>query len=180
MCLGVRNTFRVGQTIQADAPPPHDQRHPFDRYYNFFNRSGWSVAGLAYRVAVLVVTTLSPSGRLYLVVDDTLLHKRGVKVFGLGWFRDAVASTKKRVATASGNNWVVLGLALPIPLSGGCFLCLPLAFRLKQPGKGQPSCAALAREMLDEAAAWLAGRDLILIGDGGYANKALLAGLPAG
>jgi hypothetical protein len=40
---------------------------------------------------------------------------------------------------------VVMGLAVPLPLTG-CFLCLPLAFRLKMPGKGQPSCAALARD----------------------------------
>ena len=32
-------------------------------------------------------------GALYLVLDDTLLHKRGKSVYGLGWFRDAVAST---------------------------------------------------------------------------------------
>jgi hypothetical protein len=50
-------------------------------------------------------------------VDDTLLHKRGLKVFGIGWFRDAVASTRNRVATASGNNWVAL--AMPIPLCPG-------------------------------------------------------------
>src|SRR5947209_4010560 len=180
MCLGVRNTFRVGQTIQADAPPPHDQRHPFDRYYNFFNRSGWSVAGLAYRVAVLVVTTLSPSGRLYLVVDDTLLHKRGRKVWGLGWFRDAVASTKKRVATASGNNWVVLGLAIPIPFCPSHVLCLPLLARLHLPGKGQPSCVELARAMLLEVRQWFPGRGLILCGDGAYAAKGLLGSLPEG
>jgi hypothetical protein len=88
-----------------------------------------------------------------------------------------VASTRKRVATASGNNWVVMGLVVPLPLTG-CFLCLPLAFRLKMPGKGQTSCAALARELLDEVAAWFPTRDIVLIGDGGYANQAMLTDLP--
>ena len=180
MCLGARNTFRIGQTIHADAPPPHDRRHPFDRYYNFFSRSGWSVAGLAYRVAVLVVTCLNPGGRLYLVVDDTLLHKRGKKVWGLGWFRDAVASTKKRVATASGNNWVVLGLAIPIPYCPSYLVCLPLLARLRLPGKAQPSCVDLARQMLLEVQAWFPGRHLILCGDGAYAAKGLLGSLPEG
>src|SRR5262249_22448989 len=78
----------------------------------------------------------------------------------------------------SGNNWVVLGLAVPIPWSSGCFLCLPLAFRLRMPGRGQPGCAALARELLEEVAAWFPRRDIILIGDGGYANKTLLTDLP--
>jgi hypothetical protein len=49
------------------------------------------------------------------VVDDALLHKRGKHVYGLGWFRDAVASTAKRVATAGGNQWVVVGLAICSP-----------------------------------------------------------------
>src|SRR5262249_21877981 len=174
-----RNTFRVGQAIHADVPPPHDRRHPFDRYYNFFSRSGWSAAGLAYRVALLVVTALNPTGRLYLVVDDTLLHKRGKHVWGLGWFRDAVASTKGRVATAGGNNWVVLGLAIPVPLSPSHVICLPLLARLHLPGKGRPSCVALAKEMLLEVQAWFPGRSLILCGDGAYAAKGLLGALPA-
>jgi hypothetical protein len=40
-----------------------------------------------------------------------LAHKTGKGVWGLGWFRDAVASTRKRVATAPGHNWVVLAIA---------------------------------------------------------------------
>src|SRR5437764_3695355 len=35
----------------------------------------------------------------------TTLFRSGKSVWGLGWWRDAVASTKKRVATASGHNW---------------------------------------------------------------------------
>ena len=179
MCTSTHTTFRVGQTIQADTEVSHAERHPFDRFYNFFSRSGWTVAGLAYRVALLIVTTFKVCGPLYLIVDDTLLHKRGAKVWGLGWFRDAVASTRKRVATASGNNWVVLGLALPVPLCPERILCLPLLARLHLPGKAQPSCAALARQMLLEVQTWFPGRQLILIGDGAYACKAVLDPLPA-
>jgi hypothetical protein len=177
MCSGPHTLYHVAQTIQADTEVSRGERHPFDRFYNFFSRSAWSVATLGQQLASEAILRLKIFGPLYLVVDDTLLHKRGKHVFALGWFRDAVASTRKRVATASGNNWVVLGLALPLPLTGG-FLCLPLAFRLKMPGKGQPSCAALAREMLEEVAAWFPHRDLILIGDGGYANQAALTDLP--
>lgn len=104
MCLGRRTEYGVFQTIQADRPVSRKKRHPFDRFYNFFSRSAWTVEGLARGVAVAIVVRLNPRGRLYLVVDDTLLHKRGKHVYGLGWFRDAVASTAKRVATASGNH----------------------------------------------------------------------------
>jgi DDE superfamily endonuclease len=179
MCPGAHTGYRVGQTIQADTEVCGAERHPFDRYYNFFSRSGWSVSGLAYRVAVLIITTLKVCGPLYLIVDDTLLHKRGGKVWGLGWFRDAVASTRKRVATASGNNWVVLGLAVSVPLCPERILCLPLLARLHLPGKAQPSGAALARQRLLEVQAWFPGRALVLVGDGAYACKAVLDPLPA-
>lgn len=180
LCAGPHTTFRVAQTIDAHTETAGADRHDFDRYYNFFSRAAWSVGGLAYRVAVLIVTRLQVGGPLYLVVDDTLLHKRGRQVWGLGWFRDAVASTRKRVATASGHNWVVLGLAIAVPFCPERILCLPLLARLHLPGQGQPSCAALARQLLAEVQTWFPQRQLILVGDGAYACQATLAALPAG
>ena len=76
MCLSKRTEYGVFQTIQADVPVSRQQRHPFDRFYNFFSRSTWIVRDLAHQVAVAVVVQLNPRGLLYLVVDDTLLHKR--------------------------------------------------------------------------------------------------------
>jgi hypothetical protein len=178
MCLGRHTEYRIAQTIQADEEVCRAERHPFDRFYNFFARSAWQVRDLARHVAALAVAHLKVIGPLYLVVDDTLLHKRGKKVFGLGWFRDAVASTRKRVATASGNNWVVVGLAVPIPLCPERVFCIPLAMRLHLPGDDQPSCAALARQMLDEVLTWFPARDVILIADAAYACKPVLEGLP--
>src|SRR3954454_1654067 len=166
MCVGQRTEYRVFQTIRASTVVSRAQRHPFDRFYNFFSRSAWTVNSLAHQVAVAVVIALNREGWLYLVVDDTLLHKRGKKVYGRGWFRDAVASTAQRVATASGNNWVVLGLALPIPLKPDHILCLPLLARLHLPGAGTPSCVDLAAEMLAEVGAWFPDRQLVLLGDG--------------
>jgi hypothetical protein len=180
MCPGAHTIYRVSQTMHADEEHVGADRHPFDRCYNFFSRSAWTVSGLAYRVAIFAVTRLQMRGPLHLIVDDTLLHKRGQHVWGLGWFRDAVASTRKRVATASGNNWVVLGLAVPIPGCPGRILCLPLLARLHLPGKAQLSCAALAGQMLREVQTWFPDRSLILVGDGAYACKTVLATLPAG
>jgi hypothetical protein len=180
MCLGKKTEYHVFETINADEEISRGARHPFDRFYNFFSRAKWDLVGLAQCIAVDVVVALNPSGCLHLLVDDTLLHKRGKKVYGLGWFRDAVASTKKRVATASGNNWVVLGLAVRVPFCPEVILCLPLLARLHLPGKKQPSCACLAREMLETVQSWFPERALVLVGDGGYAAKGLLHDLPAG
>jgi hypothetical protein len=176
MCLGRRTEYGVFQTIQGDDPAPGNERHPFDRFYNFFNRSAWTAVGLAREVAITVVTRLNPKGRLYVVVDDTLLHKRGRHVYALGWFRDAVASTPKQVVTAPGNHWVVMGLSITIPGTNLMYL-LPLHAKLHLPGEGQASEADLAREMLQDLLEWFPDRQLVLVGDGAYAANNLLLDL---
>jgi DDE superfamily endonuclease len=175
MCLGRRTEFRVFEALEGE-PVCRNSRHPFDRFYNFFSRSAWSVPDLGRQLAIKIVVALNRSGVLELIVDSTLLHKSGAHVFGIGWFHDPVASTKKRVATALGNQWTVLGLAIRIPGVGRIF-CLPIHAILQQPGKGKPSPADSARRMLADALAWFPGHKLILIGDGGFSAKTLLKDL---
>jgi hypothetical protein len=177
MCLGKHTLRRVAQNAQPDDEPDYSQRHDLDCYYNYFERSAWTPSGLAYRVAVLVLTRLKFLGSITLVVDDTLAHKRGQSVWGLGWFRDAVASTKKRVATASGHNWVVLAVAYCLPFANTPILALPLLARLHRPGKEQPSGADLARVMLAEVLAWFPQQRFTLVGDGAYACQEMLKDL---
>jgi hypothetical protein len=177
MCLGKHTLWRVGHSARPGAVPDHARRHGLDTYYNYFARSAWSPKALAYRVALLVFTRLRLFGAITLLVDDTLAHKRGKSVWGLGWFRDACASTKKRVATAPGHNWVVLAVAVCLPGTGIPVLALPLVARLHRPGKGQPSCPQLAKAMLAEVLAWFPGKRFTLVGDGAYACKELLLGL---
>jgi hypothetical protein len=177
MCLGKHTLLRVGHNAHPESPPDNSKRHGLDCYYNFFERSSWEPKDLAYRLAVLVLTRLQFTGCVTLLVDDTLAHKRGKSVWGLGWFRDAVASTRKRVATAPGHNWVVVAVAFCVP-GTSVILALPLLARLHLPGKGQPSCATLAKEMLAEIQGWFPDRDFTLAGDGAYACKELLGELP--
>jgi hypothetical protein len=177
MCLGRHTLRRAAENAHPDRVPDHSRRHGLDTYYNFFERSAWTARGLAHHIGVLILTRLKFFGVITLLVDDTLTHKRGKSVWGLGWFRDAVASTKKRVATASGHNWVVLAVAVCLPFTNVPILALPLLARLHLPGKGQPSCADLAREMLGEVLTWWPERRFTLVGDGAYATKGLLLDL---
>lgn len=180
MCLGQHTLLRVGRTAHPEHAPDDSVRHDLDVYYNFFERSAWAPGELAYRVALLILTRLIPFGPVTVLVDDTLAHKRGRSVWGMGWFRDAVASTKKRVATASGHNWVVLAIAVRVPFTSLVILALPVMARLHQPGKGQPSCAELAKQMLAELIGHFPGRRFTLVGDGAYACKEMLGELPGG
>jgi hypothetical protein len=175
MCLGNRTEFRVFEAIRG-ARVSRRKRHPFDRFYNFFSRSAWTVRDLAHQVAVQLVVALQPAGELHLIVDGTLLHKSGKCVWGIGWFHDAVASTKKRVATALGNKWVVLCLAIPIPGTQKYF-CLPIHALLQKGGKGQPGEPDLARLMLQDVLAWFPDRKVLLVADGGFSANNLLGDL---
>ena len=100
MCLGKRTEYGVFQTIEAETPISRKERHPFDRFCNFFSRSAWTVHDLAYHVAVAIVLGLNPKGPLYLVVDDTLLHKRGKGVYALGSFRASATSATSATSLA--------------------------------------------------------------------------------
>jgi hypothetical protein len=176
MCLGPRTLFRVFLSSSPaqlhDLSGPHGQ----DSSYNFFERSAWSPSDLFYRLALFVFTNLPLGGVIKILVDDTLFHKRGIHVWGKGWFRDAVASTKKRVATASGHNWVVMAVAFEIPLLP-IVLALPVMARLHRTDEGTPTCAQLAREMIRELVQRFPDRSFLLLGDGGYTNSELLEGL---
>jgi DDE superfamily endonuclease len=177
MCLGKHTLGRTAHSSQPQDAPTTADRHGLDGYYNFFERSAWTPSGLAYRLAVLVFTRLKLLGRITLLVDDTLAHKRGQSVWGLGWWRDAVASTKKRVATASGHNWVVLAVAYSPPFCTTPIFALPLLTRLHLPGQGQSSCPVLAKEMLTEVLGWFPNHTFTLVADGAYACKELLLDL---
>jgi len=176
MCLGRHTEYRVFEAIDASRVASRAQRHPFDRFYNFFSRSSWTVKKLGHSLLVATVVRLHLKGVLTLLVDDTLLHKRGKHVYGLGWFRDAVASTATRVATASGNNWVVMALAINIPKTTFT-IALPLLARLHLPGENQPSQPDLAKAMLQEILTWYPDFRFVLVGDGGYSAENLLKDL---
>jgi hypothetical protein len=177
MCLGKKTLYRVAESAHPEVLPDHSGRHDLDCYYNFFERSAWTTSDLAKYLGVLIFTRLQFTGCISLLVDDTLLHKTGKSVWGLGWFRDAVASTRKRVATAPGHNWVLIAIAFCNPLSGNVIMAIPLIARLHVSGKGQPSCQQLAAEMLTEVLGYFPGRRFTLVGDGAYACKELLRDL---
>jgi hypothetical protein len=177
MCLGHRTEFRVFEAFVGERVA-RNVRHPFDRFYNFFSRSAWTVRELGFHVALQIVAAMNPVGELLLIVDATLLHKRGKHVWAIGWFYDPVASTETRAATAMGNKWVVIGLGIPVPGTSKYF-CLPIHAMLQPPDKGKASEPDLALRMLRDIGTWFPDRQFTLVGDGGYSAKNLLNRLDA-
>ena len=143
MCLGKHTLCRVAHTAHPERPPTTPGATAWTRYYNFFERSAWTPTGLAYRVGRPRPHPACPSPAASPCWSMTPWPTSAARASG-AWAgsRDAVASTRKRVATASGHNWVVVAVAFRVPVTSAVILALPLLARLHLPGKGQPSCAA--------------------------------------
>src|SRR5512135_2704373 len=131
ICLGPRTISEVGQATGLAAQRHHDTASAV------FHSAAWEWDDLGLVLATLILAQLVPSGAVWIVVDDTLCHKRGVKVAFGGIFLDAVLSTKKHKALRFGLNWVVLGVAVPLPLRPDRYYCLPVLWRCYRK-KGQP------------------------------------------
>jgi hypothetical protein len=130
VCLGPRTISEVWQATGLAAKRHHDTA------YAVFHSAAWEWDDLGIVLATLILTQLVPGGVVWVVVDDTLCHKRGAKVAFGGIFLDAVLSSKKHKTLRFGLNWVVLGVAVPIPLRPDRYFCLPVLWRLYRK-KGQ-------------------------------------------
>jgi DDE superfamily endonuclease len=175
VCLGPHTISGVWQATGLAAKRHHDTA------YSVFHSAAWEWDDLGIVLATLILTHLVPGGVVWIAVDDTLCHKRGAKVAFGGIFLDAVLSSKRHKTFRFGLNWVVLGIAVPIPMRDDRYFCLPVLWRLCRK-KGQPghkprprSAAELARKLAEanpDRAFWL-------VGDSAYVNAALLQGRPA-
>jgi hypothetical protein len=175
VCLGPRTLSEVWQATGLAAKRHHDTA------YAVFHSAAWEWDDLGIILATLILTHLVPGGVVWVAVDDTLCHKRGAKVAFGGIFLDAVLSSKKHKTFRFGLNWVVLGIAVPIPMRTDRYFCLPVLWRLYRK-KGQPghkprpqSAAELARRLAEANP----DRTFWLVGDSAYINAAVLQGRPA-
>ena len=174
VCLGPHTISEVWQATGLAA-----QRH-HDTAYAVFHSAVWEWEDLGMVLTTLVLTHLIPGGVAWLVVDDTLCHKRGAKVAFGGIFLDAVLSSKKHKTLRFGLNWVVLGIAVPLPFREDRYFCLPMLWRLYRK-KGQPghqSRPLAAAELARKLAQANPGRSFWLVGDSAYINAAMLSNRP--
>jgi DDE superfamily endonuclease len=174
LCNGPRTISEVWQATGLAARRHHDTA------YAVFHSAAWEWDDLGIVLVTLILAQLIPGGVVWLVVDDTLCHKRGAKVAFGGIFLDPVLSSKRHKTLRFGVNWVVLGIAVPIPFRSDRSWCLSVlwrAFRKKGSAdyKSRPQLAIeLARQLAEahpERIFWLAG-------DSAYINAQTLQGRP--
>ncbi len=141
------------------------------RAHKFFSAARWSPERLSVALAQLVVRLLLPADApVGVVIDDTLFTRTGKKVWAAGWFHDGSAKGPKQVGF--GNNWVILGILVSLPMLDRP-VCLPVAARLVR--KDTVSCSRLwlARGMVTALAQALPGRRIHVVADAAYAGAEL-------
>jgi hypothetical protein len=144
------------------------------RAHRFFSQARWSPDQVGLVLADLIVTHLTAPGEVLTVaIDDTLFHRSGRKVHAASWCHDGSAKGPRNIAW--GNNWVIAGLVVTLPMMTRP-MCLPVLFRLWKP-KGVTKLV-LARQLIDVLAGRHPDRRIHVVADAAYAVGEL-ASLPA-
>ena len=178
VCLGRRTVSRVWETTGRSGSQHHAAA------FRLFAQAVWNWDEVMRLLLVALLRKFVPGLRVWVVVDDTLCHKRGAKVAFGGIFLDAVLSTRKHKTFRYGNNWVLLGLVVSVPCRRDRPFCIPLLWRVYEK-RGTKTKAEhrtkvdLAADMIRTLAGWLPGHKILVIADSAYMGKGLLKNRPA-
>jgi hypothetical protein len=167
--------------------------------YRLFSRQRFPADDVFAVIRRAVLAALPPAAPLCVAIDDSLLHKTGIRIPGVAWRRDPLGPHFQ-------TNFVraqrVLQFSASIPLSNGAYRMVPISFQ-HAPTPAKPSSKAPA-DVLEQyrQAARLARiplrasrqiaslrlaldaepkgsqRPLHLFVDGGYTNATVLKNLP--
>ncbi|MBI4772053.1 MAG: transposase, partial [Chloroflexi bacterium] len=157
-----------------------DDEH-FTNYHRVLNRNRWSPWILSKLLLALIIQVfLSANLPIILLVDDTLERRKGKKIRYKGWFHDAILSTAHRVVTSLGLRWICLAILVPVPWSKRPW-ALPFLTLLslsprtsEKPGKHHRTLVEWAAVLIEKVRRWQPEREIIVVGDGGYAAVELV------
>jgi len=143
----------------------------FRRACWFFSHAAWDMDDLGLAVARLIVKYLLAEGEpVTVAVDGTFFRRWGRKVAQAGWAYDGSAQGGKKIAF--GNTWVIAAIVVRLPFCSSP-VALPVLFRLWR-GKGTPSQAKLAAQMLTTLTGAFPGRIIHGVGDAAFHGQALI------
>ncbi len=154
----------------------------FSKYHRVLSRARWSPMVMSRLLLSLLVRAFVAEGTaLVLLIDETLERRQGKKIGYKGWFRDAVRSTANHVALSLGIRWCCVCLLVSVPWSQRPwalpFLVVPVLSEktCQRLGKAHRSSVWWAAFLLAKIRAWYPARQIVLVGDGGFAAVELVA-----
>ena len=154
----------------------------FGKYHRVLNQARWSPWLLSrLLLGLLVLHFVAPGTRLVFLFDETLERRCGKKIVYKGWFRDAVRSTANKVVTSLGLRWLCVCLLVSVPWSQRQW-ALPF---LVVPVLSEKTCLKLKKRprsatwwsgfILGKLRSWYPDREIVAVGDGGFAAVELVA-----
>lgn len=153
-------------------------------FHRVFSAARWSIDDVGLRLFDLILR-LAPQCIVFLAGDDTLISRRGLKIFGTGMHRDPCLSSRSHTVTRWGHCWVVLMVVLESPRTPGRYFALPVLARLYLNKKAAAkwrrkyrSKTDLMIEMLQRIEAHAPEKPLHFLGDSAYTAPAVLARIP--
>lgn len=153
----------------------------YSKYHRVLNKARWSPWWMSRVLLGLLIQAFVPEGvALVFVIDETLERRQGRKIGYKGWFRDAVRSSAKHVAVSLGIRWCCVCLLVDVRWSDRRwalpFLVVPVLSEktCKRLGKRHLSGVDWAILLIEKLRTWLPQREIVLVGDGGYAAVELV------
>lgn len=153
----------------------------FGRYHEVLNRARWEARGLAQRLLLHVLDNLLPAGPVVIGIDDTIERRWGARIKARGIYRDPVRSSKGHFVKTSGLRWLSLMVIVPIPWAASRWalpfltILAPSARWSEANGKRHKTLTTWARQAILQTKRWLPNRELVIVGDSGFAALDLLA-----
>jgi hypothetical protein len=145
------------------------------RVHRFFSRAAWDPRKVGTALAGAVIDVLVPAGAPVLVaVDDTLLRRRGKKVWAALWTHDGSARSQDKIGF--GNTWVILAILVDLPFASRP-VALPVMARLWR-GRDTASRSELALAMVKDLKRVAGQRNVHVVADAAY-HHPQVAALPA-
>jgi DDE superfamily endonuclease len=155
----------------------------FTNYHRVLNRAVWDTRAAARLLLGLLVAAFARTGPMVLGIDDTIERRRGKRIAAKGIYRDPTRSSKRHFVKASGLRWLSLMLLAPIPWAARIWalpfltVLAPSERYCRERGRRHKKLTDWARQMALQARRWLPGREIVLLGDSGFAALEFLAAL---
>ena len=150
----------------------HERR--FVNVHRILNRAAWCPRTGSRILLGMLISAFAPRGPVVLGLDDTIERRRGKRIAAKGIYRDPVRSSDSHFVKASGLRWMSLMLLAPVPWAGRIW-ALPFLTALvpseracRARGRRHKPLLDIGRQLALQARRWLPGRDLVLVGDGGF------------
>jgi hypothetical protein len=161
------------------------ERH-FVNFHRILSRAAWSPRTGARSLLRMLIEAFVPNGPVVLALDDTIERRWGRRIKARGIYRDPVRSSDAHFVKTSGLRWMSLLLLAPIPWAGRVW-ALPFLTALapseracREQGRRHKPLLDVGRQLALQARRWLPGRDLVLVGDSGFAALLFLDAMRRG